>query len=327
MFIPRLLSAAGATLALSLLPLFGPLCAIAFEGPLRAPNLFPLYFPFNPPALEDASLGNSFSASVSHGNVFMEGDSSSWSATLDMEITVLDLRYRRTVADWLEIGAELPVIRFSRGFLDGPLSDFHDLINAGNYGRKNRPLNSFLYEVRRGGRVVIRGEEGAAGIGDARLSAKVPLVSGMITASLFGTVEFPTGNPKTGFGSGSPDAGISILAEAAPLDCCSVFANAGAVFPGDLRAYERVEAHTYGYAGLGVEARIFSRFSLIGQTIAQTSPLPKTGIHSIDRVAISASFGGRFRKGNDLYGLFLGEDLNTNGAPDVVVSFSYCRMF
>lgn len=312
---------------LFILLLIIPHGAAAFDGPLRAPNLFPLYFPFNPPALEAAALGNSFSASISHANIMMQGDTPSWTAQLDMEITVLDLRFRRKVADWIEIGAELPVIRFSRGFLDGPLGRFHDLINAGDYGRKNRPRNSFLYEVTKEGNVVVRGEEGAAGLGDARLSAKIPVLSGVAQVSLYGTVELPTGEAKTGFGSGSPDTGLAVLAETAFFDCCSAFANAGVVFPGDLRAYERVETQTYGFMGVGIEVKLPRRFSIVGQAVTQTSPFPKTGIHSIDRVAVAASFGGRLRDGNDVYGLFLTEDVNTNGAPDVVASFSYRRMF
>jgi len=66
---------------------------------------------------------------------------------------------------------DIPVLVFSEGFLDGFLEDYHDAFGFPDYGRKNRPNNDFLYEVRRDGNLIIRGKSGTR-FGDIRLALK-----------------------------------------------------------------------------------------------------------------------------------------------------------
>jgi hypothetical protein len=300
--------------------------AVPFDGPFPVRNQFPLYRVANPPSLEKASPEDSFSIDLSHASVYMVKSSAEWSIAADMEVTELDLRFRKTI-DSFEFGIDVPLISFGSGFMDSFLNDYHRAFGFPDYGRSERPLNSFLYEVRRNGVVIIRGDTGT-GIGDIRLTAKKTLLkSDSAALSLLADVELPTGNASRGFGNGSLDAGAAVLVEKRIGEKVMVYGNAGIVLPGKLRADETLKLDASPYAGLGVEAALWSHISLLGQVMFQKSPLPKTGIGSLDRPSALLSLGGRYSWEKNSLDFAFTEDPNTAGAPDVSFTFSFKRRF
>ena len=151
-----------------------------------------------------------FSASLSHSSIYLVDNSSEWDIGLDMEITELNLRFRKNINNFIELGVEVPILSFNSGFMDGFLDSYHDTFGFPDYGRSNRPDNDFFYEVKRNGIVVVKGESGRIAIGDIRFSMKKPLLTGDPALSIQGEIELPTGEPETGYGNGSIDAGISL---------------------------------------------------------------------------------------------------------------------
>jgi hypothetical protein len=142
-------------------------------------------------------------------------------------------------------------------FVDG----YHSTFGFPDYGRSNRPDNEFLYEVRRNGKLIVKGESGRMGIGDIRITLKKPLMKGDPAISIKGDVELPTGDAKSGYGSGSIDAGISLLFDKKLSEAFKTYSNIGVVFPGDLRGHERVGLKDFIYGGAAVvflESIIFS---------------------------------------------------------------------
>ena len=121
----------------------------AFDGPLQVKNKFPLFLNVNAPYLESASLQNSFTASLSHSSIYLVEHSSEWDMGLDMEITELNLRFRKSINNFIELGVDVPILSFNSGFMDGFLDSYHDTFGFPDYGRSDRPKNDFLYEVKK----------------------------------------------------------------------------------------------------------------------------------------------------------------------------------
>ncbi|MBI4839259.1 MAG: hypothetical protein HY806_09020, partial [Nitrospirae bacterium] len=80
--------------------------AFPFEGPLQIKNQYPITLHANQPYLETADTESSFSASLSHSSTYTVQNSANWSFNMDMEITELNLRYKRDIKDLFEIGLE-----------------------------------------------------------------------------------------------------------------------------------------------------------------------------------------------------------------------------
>jgi hypothetical protein len=301
--------------------------AFPFEGPLQIKNQFPLFLVADPPYLESASYENSFSASLSHSSTFMVRDSDKWSVNVDLETTEINLRYKRVVADFLELGIDLPILSFNSGFMDDFLKNYHDAFGFSDYGRSSRPENHFSYELGRKGDVIIKGRSGKIGLGDIRLTAKKAILKGDPCLSIMANMELPTGQASAGFGNGSLDGGVAILMDKNLGKKVKTYFNFGAVFPGDLEGNDVVVLRNFLYGGAGIEVAPWKSFSLLGQVMFQSSPFPKTGISSMDRVSALLAFGARYTSGKNSLELSLTEDPNTAGAPDFAMNLSYKRRF
>jgi hypothetical protein len=211
--------------------------------------------------------------------------------------------------------------------MDNFLNSYHDTFGFPDYGRSERPNNKFLYEVRRNGVVVIKGESGRIAVGDIRVTVQKPLLKGDPAISIKGDIELPSGDSKTGCGNGSIDTGISMLMDKEFGEVWKTYLNLGVVFPGDLKGHERVHLKDFIYGGVALEAALWKDISLLGQVFIQGSPFPETGISSIDRTAVLLSLGGRYHSGNSNFELSLTEDPNTSGAPDVTLNVAFKQRF
>lgn len=301
--------------------------ALAFEGPLQVKNQFPLFLPINQPYLESATTESSFSLSLSHSSVFVMEDSAFWGVHLDIELTELNLRYKKDIPGLFEIGLDVPVLRATGGFLDRPLAWYHQTFGFGDYGRSSRPYNEFLYEITRNGAPLIEGDNDRVGFGDVRLTLKKKIAGTDPIISILADMELPTGNARVGYGNGSVDSAIAILLDKELWESSKFYANLGAVFPGDLKAFQTVKLDNFFYAGAGIEVPVRPRFSLLAQFMAQTSPYPKTGISQIDNTGMLLALGGRYHAGVGSFELSLTEDPNTSGAPDFILNFSFKKRF
>lgn len=309
--------------ALVFLVVVSPHAVYSFEGPLAVKNQYPLSLHVNQPYLEKASMENSLSAGLSHSSIYTVQNSSEWVINLDMEITELNLRYKRIIQDFIEFSVEVPVLGFSDGFMDGFLESYHSTFGFPDYGRSRRPLNSFLYEVRKNGTLVVEGETGA-GLGDIRIALKKPLIAlEGFRLGVRGEVELPTGRAKKGYGNGSVDAGVSVLVDKIISRFIMTYWNIGAVFPGNVKGYQETDLENFIYGGIAVETYPGENFSFIVQLQGQSAVYPETDISAVDRPAFLLALGGRYKTGKGALELSLTEDISTSGAPDFILNFSY----
>src|SRR3989338_35576 len=152
-----------------LIAVSAPSKANPFDGPMEAKNQFPLFSHLNSFTFERAGLENSNAINFSYSSVYFVKQSTDWQAWLDMELAELNMRARRIFQDSLELGIEVPFVSFNAGFMDGVVNGFHGLFGFSSYGRQNRPNNDFLYEVKRNGVTIVKGESGQFGLADIRL--------------------------------------------------------------------------------------------------------------------------------------------------------------
>jgi len=297
--------------------------ALSFEGPLQVRNQYPIFIHADQQFLEKASIENSFSLSLSHSSTYTVQESSDWIIHLDMEITELNLRYRRIVRDALEFNLDVPVLVMGGGVFDPFLEDYHSTFGFSDYGRKNRPNNEFLYEVRRDGALIVEGHSGVR-FGDVRLALKRPLFqSERVTISARGDVEIPVSSAKRGYSNGSLDAGASLLADLTVTDRIATYWNAGFVITGDVRGHETLGIKNFIHGGMGMEFTVSERFSLLTQLQGQSAIYPETDLLAVDRDAYLLVIGGRYRTDAHTIDLSLSEDINTSGAPDFILNLTY----
>lgn len=313
-------------IALSLLLLF-PAAALSFDGPLQYKNQFPLAIPLATPYLESAVPESSLSANLSYSSVYLVKNSPEWSFGLDMEITDLTIRAKKSFGDSLEIGLDVPLLIFDSGVMDGFLSSYHRTFGFPDYGRSARPQNSFLFDVRRNGNAIVEGKDGIPGLGDLRLTAKKTILTGDPAISLLVSLDLPTGDAKAGFGNGSLGAGAAFLLDKEITGWLKSYWNMGWVFPGDLRGYETVRMRSYFWGGAAFEAEVKKGWSALAQLYYERVPWPRTEIGSIDRNAVLFAAGGRYAAGANVFELSFTEDPSTSFAPDVSFTFSYKRKF
>jgi hypothetical protein len=301
--------------------------AAAFDGPLQVKNQFPIFLPVNQPYLEQASPETSFSLSLSHSSVYVIENSAHWSTSLDLEMTELNLRFRKDFPGLFEAGLDLSLLRATSGFMDRPLSEYHRTFGFPDYGRSERPDNDFLYDVRRDGLPIVEGAHDRTGFGDARITLKRVITTSDPVISVQADVELPTGDARVGYGSGSVDTGVALLLDKDIGRESRLYANLGAVFPGELRAYQTVKLENFFYAGSGIETPISQRLSILVQLMVQTSPYPRTGIPKIDNTGMILVMGGRYYASSGSYEFSLTEDPGTTGAPDFILNVSYKKKF
>jgi len=302
--------------------------ASALEGPLQVKNQFPVFLPINQPYLEQASTETSFSLSLSHSSVYVVKDSAQWSAHLDIELTELDLRYKKDIPGLFEIGIDVPVVRATAGFMDRPLAGYHRTFGFGDYGRSSRPKNDFLYETGKDGAPVVEGDNDRTGFGDVRLTMKKKITETDPVISVLADVELPSGNARVGYGNGSVDTGVAMLLDKNLGAETRLYANLGAVFPGDLKALQDIALNNFYYTGAGIESLVWPRVGLLAQLLVQTSPYPHTGISQIDDTGMVLVLGGRYYYADaGSFEFSLTEDPNTTGAPDFILNVTWKKKF
>ena len=171
------------------------------------------------------------------------GDQQDFTVNLDLEMvrTVIALRYG--VHPNFEVGVALPIIYTYGGILDGFILGVERLFTPGGERplRKNQVAGVFTYQVSRGNRVFIQGQEDALGIGDIVLQAKAQLLheqDWFPAVSLRAAVKFPSGDADRALGSGEIDGSIGVLLQKT-LGRFTFYVNADVTFPG--QAFDDVE--------------------------------------------------------------------------------------
>ena len=133
--------------------------------------------------------------------------------TLDGESYYLNVSLRRGFANWLELGVDIPLTAHADGMLDNAIEDWHDLWGMSNAKRLGPP-NELEFHYAGAGVEPYTLDSGAAGLGDIRLHAAVPVRFSALGAgdalSVRAGVKLPTGDPDELLGSGAVDTFVAV---------------------------------------------------------------------------------------------------------------------
>jgi len=301
-----------------------------FSGPLAIKNGHPLYAALGSPSLVSAEPDNSIDINFSYSSSYLVAGPGDWHFGIDMETALLDVNLKHSAGKELEVGIDLPIIRYGAGFMDDFIDTYHRVLGmAGAYGRHDRPRNEFLLDVTSHGKQVIHGEPGETKLGDVMLEIKKVIFSqGMNVVSVQGFLNLPTGDPDSGQGSGRTNGGGAVLINMGLRSELMLYANAGIGLIEKLKALQEVNLKNYYYGGAGLEWRYSERLSLDLQMFIQSSPFPTTEEDSIDFASMMSSVGGRYKiDAASSFGVAVTEDPFAAGAPDFMMSIDYRHGF
>ena len=266
-------------------------------GPLRLVNQQPVQLLFLQPFPDRAEVTPSRHFDVDLNMALtntLVGDQQDFTVNLDLEMvrTVIALRYG--VHPNFEVGIALPIIYTSGGILDGFILGVERLITPEGERplRKNQVAGTFAYQVSRGNRVFIQGQDDALGIGDIVLQAKGQLLheqEWFPAVSLRAAVKFPSGDSDRAFGSGEIDGSVGVLLQKT-LRRFTFYVNADVTFPG--QAFEDVDVslHPFFMGLFAVEFRVSRPVSLVLQLRGDTRPFHDT-ISILDKRILEIHLG------------------------------------
>jgi Protein of unknown function (DUF3187) len=266
-------------------------------GPLRLVNQQPLQLLFLQPFPDRADVTPfrhvDVDLNVAVSNTLV-GDQQDFTADLDLEMvrTVIALRYG--VYTNFEVGLSLPIIYTYGGILDGFILGVERHFTPGKERtlRKNQVAGAFTYQVSRGNRVFIQGQDDALGIGDIVLQAKGQLLyeqEWFPAVSLRAAVKFPSGDADRAFGSGEFDGSVGVLLQKT-LGRFTFYVNADVTFPGQAFDDVDVSLHPFFLGLFAIEFRVSRPVSLVLQLRGDTRPFHDT-IAILDKRILETHLG------------------------------------
>ena len=298
--------------------------ACADFGPLQTTNRFPLHLLFLKPRPVKADLPSrgAFEAelAVEYSNTFFQHRNDRWDVLVDAEMMTIDLSMIYGLTSNIAILVDMPLVSLQDGFLDGFLENYHDALGTSNYGRQNRPKNTFAYRVVKDGRLWVQGEETNCQLADMTVSTQFQLFRSSAerrsSGSLLLSLKLPTGDSDRGLGSGQFDAGAYL-----PLRWSSspwtLFAMPGAAMISDPdTAGAQIRARNIWSLFFGTAYDYSRDTTWLIQCNYYASPIEETGLDELDKGAFELIFGAHHRlSDNWLVEFAFSEDL-TLAVPD-----------
>jgi len=241
----------------------------------------------------------------------------------------LFMRYGAT--DKLEVALEVPVLYRYRGFMEGMIKAVERATTGLAPARKALSGVGYAYNVTRGGQTVVRGSEGAVGLGDTTMMAKYQVLSETSTlpaVAVRAAVKLPTGEESEYFGSGSPDFGIGLAAEKSFAGRWILYANVNGVFPTGKIGGMPLQPTLSGLAA--VEYLWTENFSLTLQFDYYSPPFHGVGLKALDKGVTELVTGFNYRLSPlwlwQVYGVE-NTDLITGSAPDFTLATLFTYRF
>ena len=191
--------------------------SLSLLGDPYAPLNFPSYNPFTLKFIhfDNRTLGNyretnHLSVSVENSSFAVKEKINNDHLTLDGEIVKTSINYFRKLSDNLTLNVSLPIYSFSRGFLDSPIEQWHDLFGLSDGSRVNLSKSQLNFEILSGSNKE-RIQDSDIGIGDIQISTKLNFYSkNRSDLYLITSLEIPTGNKKKYFGNDEFDGLIAL---------------------------------------------------------------------------------------------------------------------
>jgi hypothetical protein len=252
--------------------------AKAFSQPINIKNHSPLWFGLLYPAADTAMTlpagEKRFSLEFDYSNIFFLKESDEWRFLFDMEIAQYTVAGRFGLENGYEAGFEQSAFRFTAGFLDDEIINFHNTFGFQNYdGQLEEPRDRFLYSIAHYGKAWNSGEPGEVTPGDTTFWIKKRIRdSDDWLFSLKTMVQAPIAPTDNGVGNGSWEWGALLLAEKKFQTVHSHF-NLGFVDPGYVERGEKYKLDTFYFFRAGGTYSLSNHYSLVLQGTVASVPL------------------------------------------------------
>lgn len=248
---------------------------------------------------------------------------------VDGELLHATLIFRQGFGNDMEWALEVPILRHSGGFLDGPIDRFHDIFGFDRGRRARTEDDRLLYLYQRNGRTLFRMDDNAAGLGDIRLvlTKELSNVDGR-GSSISGLIKAPTGDPDKLTGSGGADAALWYTWGAQPRDGSrwSWLATLGGIYTSRGDVLEELRRRGAGFGSFTLGWRWTDTVQLKGQLYAHSPLYEDSELDPLKEVAVLAVIGGGWQVTPTIdldFGLV--EDLNAGASADVSLHFAIRR--
>ena len=296
------------------------------DRPLTSSNRSPLQDILAVPTAKSGHLlktGQSlFELQVDIANNFTSAIHGGESTRIDGERVTTTFSWQRAINDNWQVGAGLPWIYDSGGFLDSLIQDWHELWGLPNGGRDLTGNNrlQYAYEFAQDAGSTVSLSRSGGGIGDLRLQAARSLYDRSDRAlSLHGQIKLPTGDSKFLRSSGSTDlaVGVSFSDDKSLVENrLSYFVSGGGIWLGeaDILANRRRQFMAFGNIGMAWEAltALCVKLQLDAHSAGYDSQLSELN------ESVQLVMGGSVRLGeNWLLDIAVSEDLVVDAAQDV----------
>lgn len=295
----------------------------ADQGPLAQLYGLPGIGAAIPLAAGSYRIGLTFDAA----NHFARANSARESLSLDGETHRTTLRLYRGVGAGWEIGAEIPYVRHTGGFLDNFIEDWHDTFGLPQNGRDRTPAKQLRYRYTRDGASRLDFSSASAGVGDVRLGAARALWSSwaMTDAALRLSTSLPTGDEDRLLSSGAPNAALWLSAgcsAAACPDAIRWFGGGGLLWLGKGDVLADQQRRLVGFGSVGVHWRITPTVTSTAQIDSHTPFYRDTALTPLGDTSVQLVLGGTWRLWErTALELAIVEDIAVDTAPDIVVRF------
>lgn len=253
-----------------------------------------------------------------------EGRDGAAHTVLDGETHRLELDLRRGLGNGWAVGATLPLLRHSGGFLDQPIERWHDLFGLPNGNRGRLPEDRLLFSQHNGDAAGFRLDNAGGGIGDLQLSASRQLGHGLALRSV---LKLPTGDSDSLTGSGAAAMAGSLHAGGRLGGTLLWHASGGLLVSGDgdVLPERRQNLLAFGSATLAWQATdtVVLKVQLDGNTAAYEN----TG-KPLDEGSLQLSVGAAFALSQGWAVEFgFSEDVAVETAPDIVFHAGLAHRF
>jgi len=244
------------------------------------------------------------------------------SVVIDGESYIATLSMRRRVAEWLELGIDVPFISHTGGFLDSGIEGWHDLLGLSN-SKRGGPSDRLLFMYENGGISDFELSSSASGIGDIQLAAAVPLGQSF---AIRASVKLPSGDAQKLTGSGATDVSLGLYGARTSMlleRSLGLSGFAGVLLLGEGDVLAELQQRSVPYGGIAARWQATDRFGLAAQVYAQgayyESELSGLGTNTV-QLGIGVDF--RPAKRDLLFKLAVVEDIASGAAPDFALHLS-----
>lgn len=303
-------------------------------GPLQTSEQNPLYRMLYVPDAEAADLVGEgllrIDLSTSYSSMFEADDHPRHSHLFDLEQMTNSLTLRYGLSPSVEVGARIGLYTDWRGFLDRPISGFHDFFGFPNAGREQRPNNEYLFlfahDALAAGQIGPEAEGRAFSLETVGLNAKWRFYGEGVDSnalSLSGAIQ-RTGGPLD---EGRLGGAVLLHGRASTESHFHFHGSAGLTFahaPVPLRSITRDHAVFFSTAA---EYRLRPRFSLIAQINGSSNYFKGFDGGEFDKIPLNLVLGlGATTERGWRWQLSFAEDLIPSGpAVDFTADFELSK--